>query len=135
MAFRELLGTGIDAIQIHGVHEEAYVFDLGIRTFVATSPQDAGRFPHHEIIIDSSWGSGKVADWDLILDILDRPYILSGGLTPDNVAEALRKLQPCGIDVCSGVEASPGRKTPEKLEEFLSIVGSVSGDFRSNLGS
>ena len=129
---RDLIRAGFGAIQIHGASEERQIPDLGIRTFVATSPQAAGEFSDYEIVIDTSWGSGTVADWDLILRLLDRPYILSGGLTPANVEEALQKLHPDGVDVCSGVEEVPGTKNREKLERFLAIVRRFADDFRSN---
>lgn len=128
----ELELAGFGAIQIHGASSSAEVPDLKIRTFVATSPERASEFPNHEIVVDTSWGSGTLADWDLILKVLDRPYILSGGLTPENVGEALQKLRPDGVDVCSGVEKSPGRKDPSKLESFLSIARSFCNDPESN---
>ena len=125
---RKLSPLGIDAIQIHGLSSESEVPELGLRTFVATSPVSARNFPHFEIIIDTSWGTGSQADWDQIAAVLDRPYILSGGLTPENVERALRRLRPAGVDVCSGVESSPGRKDPRKLSRFLSTVRSYCHD-------
>ncbi len=67
-------------------------------------------------------GSGKTFDWDLAVAFkatTDKPIILSGGLTPDNVAEAIEKVQPYAVDVASGVEASPGIKDPKKIHDFL----------------
>src|SRR5437588_272415 len=59
-------------------------------------------------------GTGKTAPWDLLADFRpDVPLILAGGLTPDNVAEAIRRVRPYAVDVASGVEASPGRKDGE----------------------
>jgi phosphoribosylanthranilate isomerase len=129
---RELSQAGIDAIQIHGVRSELEIPELGFRTFVATSPDLVGEFPHFEIVIDTSWGTGTQADWEQIAALLDRPYILSGGLTPENVGRALRKLSPTGVDVCSGVESSPGKKDPRKLMRFLSTVRSYCDDSGSN---
>jgi phosphoribosylanthranilate isomerase len=125
---QELVQAGIGAIQLHGIDRQIDVPDLGIRTFVATSPERSGEFPESEIIIDSSWGSGRVADWEMIRDVLDRPYILSGGLTPENVGAALEELEPDGVDVCSGVEEFPGKKDAAKLNRFLSVVGSFCDD-------
>ena len=51
------------------------------------------------------------------------PLILSGGLTPDNVGEAIRVARPFAVDVASGVEAEPGRKDPARLEAFFAAVG------------
>lgn len=125
---QELLQAGIEAIQLHGIDRGSDIPDLGVRTIVATSPEGSSEFPDNEIIIDSSWGSGKLADWDAIKNALDRPFILSGGLTPENVGVALKELKPCGVDVCSGVEAVPGKKDPVRLKSFLSIVGSYCDD-------
>ncbi len=72
----------------------------------------------------SHGGTGRTFDWDLALDLkkkVQKPILLSGGLTPNNVVEAIQKVQPWGVDVASGVEASPGRKDPEKLREFIRL--------------
>jgi phosphoribosylanthranilate isomerase len=65
-------------------------------------------------------GTGRCAPWDLLADFKPNvPLILAGGLTPENVAEAIRVVQPYAVDVASGVESSPGRKDPEKMKRFL----------------
>lgn len=72
----------------------------------------------------SHGGTGRTFDWDLALDLkkkVQKPILLSGGLNPNNVVEAIQKVQPWGVDVASGVEASPGRKDPEKLREFIRL--------------
>ena len=51
--------------------------------------------------------------------LLRPPIVLSGGLTPENVGEAIRRVEPFAVDVASGVEAEPGRKDPEKLRRFF----------------
>jgi len=78
----------------------------------------ADRFPNHHIVIDESRGTGRKADWDRLRG-LGRPFILSGGLTPENVSEAIATARPAGVDVCSGVERSPGKKDPMKLKRFI----------------
>ena len=112
----------IDAFQFHGLEDRNEVPEVGQRIFIATSPEMANHFSSHEIIIDTSWGSGLVADWDLVGRTVQVPFALSGGLTPDNVGEALARLHPVGVDVCSGVELAPGRKDPDKLRAFLGVV-------------
>ncbi len=109
------------AVQLHGFSHQDEIRSQGHRIIVATSAGNAAGFPDYEIIIDTSWGSGKLADWGE-LEALGRPFILSGGLTPDNVADAILKLNPAGVDVCSGIESRPGRKDPKKMRRFMEAV-------------
>ena len=99
-------------VQLHGLSSESEIPLTDKCILVATSPSDVVRFPNHKIIIDTSWGTGKKVLWDT-LRAVERPFILSGGLTPDNV------LDPAGVDVCSGVEISPQKKDPTKLRAFV----------------
>lgn len=72
-------------------------------------------------------GTGVTAPWHVLAGFDPGvPLILAGGLTPDNVAEAIRIVKPWGVDVASGVESSPGVKDPGKVSDFLSAVRSVS---------
>src|SRR5579875_3354058 len=65
-------------------------------------------------------GTGRTAPWHLIASFQPGvPIILAGGLTPDNVAEAIRLVRPYGVDVASGVESIPGRKDADKVRRFL----------------
>ncbi len=111
----------IGACQLHGLHHESDIPLLEKPLFIATSPMEADRFPNHAILIDTSWGRGKTENWEDLRGI-DRPFILSGGLGPGNVREALELLQPAGVDVCSGVEKTPGIKDVEKLKRFMENV-------------
>ncbi|MCK5794464.1 MAG: hypothetical protein KAH12_07145 [Anaerolineales bacterium] len=108
----------IDIIQVHGIKKAARVPGSLRPLLIAVSPDTAPEFDQYDIIIDTSWGAGKLADWEKTAN-LERPYILSGGLNPDNIEEALEKLGPAGIDVCSGVELVPGEKDYGKLKDFL----------------
>ena len=74
--------------------------------------------PEEWILIDGSEGRGVTFDWKLTR-VLTRPFVLAGGLTPDNVAEAIRTARPAGVDVTSGVELTPGRKDQDKLARFI----------------
>lgn len=65
-------------------------------------------------------GTGQLADWDLAASIAaQKPIFLAGGLTPHNVAEAIQRVKPWGVDVASGVEAAPGRKERAKIQAFI----------------
>lgn len=74
---------------------------------------------------DKLGGSGETFNWDLAVEAKKRfelPIILAGGLTPDNVEEAVAKVRPYAVDVSSGVEAEPGRKDHVKLKAFIRAV-------------
>lgn len=89
------------------------------------------------VLIDSrvgaaGGGTGVSFDWEAARSIFeeaaakDLRIVVAGGLRPENVAEAIHQLRPWGVDVSSGVEASPGRKDPEKLAAFLRIAKATS---------
>ncbi len=65
-------------------------------------------------------GTGRTVPWNILHDFHPEvPLILAGGLTPENVAEAVHIVRPYGVDVASGVEKSPGRKEPDKMKRFI----------------
>ena len=67
-------------------------------------------------------GTGKVGDWEAVAALqqeIDVPIFLAGGIDPDNVADAVRMVQPFGIDLCSGVEMQRGKRDPEKVKKLL----------------
>lgn len=76
---------------------------------------------------DTPGGTGKTFDWDKAVPVTDqlRKYyhlVIAGGLSPTNVTDAIRKFQPFGVDVVSGVEARPGKKDPQKVRAFVEAV-------------
>ncbi len=76
-------------------------------------------------LLDSGAGSGKTFDWHAARTQLgerQEKFIVAGGLTPENVGEAIRTFRPWGLDVVTGVEREPGRKDPEKLRAFVAAV-------------
>ena len=107
-----------------------------IRSFVA-HVRALGRSPS-AILIDARvegqmGGTGHRAPWDLIAGFDPGvPVILAGGLTPDNVAEAIALVRPWGVDVASGVESFPGRKDPEKVARFVRISQQVGATGKSH---
>jgi phosphoribosylanthranilate isomerase len=86
--------------------------------------RNAGRLPS-ALLIDGHvpgqyGGTGQTAPWKLLADFHPEvPIILAGGLTPDNVAEAIRFVNPYGVDVASGIESSPGKKDVDKMRRFI----------------
>ena len=72
------------------------------------------------VLLDSGSGCGETFDWSLLKDF-GRPYFLAGGLDPENVSEAVRRLRPYAVDVSSGIETG-GRKDPQKMEAFVRAV-------------
>jgi phosphoribosylanthranilate isomerase len=98
--------------------------DLGTITRYLGACRDRGR-PPAAVLVDAHvagayGGTGRTAPWDLLADFRPGvPVFLAGGLTPENVAEAVRVVRPDAVDVASGVEQAPGRKDPEKLRRFI----------------
>ena len=76
-------------------------------------------------------GRGERADWGRAAEVARLgPLALAGGLTPDNVAEAIRRVRPFGVDVSSGVERAPGIKDPEKVRAFFEAVRRAEAELR-----
>jgi phosphoribosylanthranilate isomerase len=127
---------GLDALQLHGQESPAFCQSLGfwnvIKGFRIESERSLGllaQYPTAAWLLDSHvpgqmGGTGCSFDWELARQVRDwgRPIILAGGLTHENVAEAIRVVQPYAVDVSSGVEASPGRKDVEKLRRFIAAA-------------
>ena len=121
--------AGVKAAQLHGRESPAQVAAVAkqirwvIKGVAAGSPDAAraDRFGTDMVLIDApSPGSGLLFDWTMIDEIpeVDK-LILAGGLTPDNVALAVDKVRPWGVDVSSGVERTPGRKDALKVKAFI----------------
>lgn len=77
-----------------------------------TPPQKAGQTPG---------GTGTAFNWDYVLKV-NRPFLLAGGLNPENICEAIRKVAPLGFDVASGLESSYGKKDEQKLKLFFEKI-------------
>ncbi|MEA2294790.1 MAG: phosphoribosylanthranilate isomerase [Solirubrobacteraceae bacterium] len=129
-------GIGLSAVQLHGDVGPSFCTEVHRRTGVAVvrafrigssaDVQDTDRFRFVDFhLFDArvdglEGGSGQTWDWSLVRRRQAKvPLILSGGLTPDNVAEGIAELQPYAVDVASGTEASPGVKDPAKLRAFF----------------
>jgi phosphoribosylanthranilate isomerase len=139
----EILATmetlGLNLAQLHGDETSEMLNQLdgkGFKAFRGISESVAGfiRSEAPAFLVDASvkgvyGGSGVTADWDGAAELAKKyPLLLAGGLTPENVAEAVRRVQPWGVDVASGVESVPGEKDARKMVEFVSAVRSASRD-------
>lgn len=130
--------AGLGAAQLHGsetpatshaVHRSVPVL---FRAMDATSPDLAAVDDHGAdvVLLDAPVPGGGVAfDWDLVGDLTHRHRILlAGGLRPDTVADAVRVVAPWGVDVASGVEASPGRKDHDAVRRFVAAARRAATD-------
>jgi phosphoribosylanthranilate isomerase len=131
VAYGELAGgrQAYSALQFHGEESGDYCRGWPMKVIKAfrvkekKSLAEMEQFPADFYLLDS-WspgygGSGAAFPWDWLAGLRTEKLILSGGLTVENVAEAVRRIHPYGVDVCSGVEASPGVKDHAKLKEFI----------------
>jgi len=131
--------SGLNALQFHGNETPEFVKRFSPTTTIkAFRIQNAASLAQLVAYNTSAWlldsytpaqlgGTGTTFNWDLALQArkLGRPIILAGGLTPENVAEAVRKVRPYGVDVSSGVESAPGKKDPAKVAAFIQAAKSV----------
>jgi len=120
--------VGLDYVQLHGDESDDDIVVIGVPAIKTIDPDGWAEarptFPHAEwILFDSSSGSGRRFDWSL-LKSYDRtkPFLLAGGITPDNVAAAISLVRPDAIDVASGVESSPGIKDHWKIARLIERV-------------
>jgi phosphoribosylanthranilate isomerase len=108
------------AIQIS--HDFSFPGELAVRVIRVLEPGDPPRDECDAVIVDASRGTGRRYDTDFARQMVRDspvPVFLAGGLTPENVGEAIREVRPYAVDVCSGVEAAPGIKDREKVRSFL----------------
>jgi phosphoribosylanthranilate isomerase len=123
------------ALQFHGQESPAYCQHFGVMTIKAFRIRDAASlsamsgYDTDAFLLDSQvegrpGGTGETFDWPLAAQAkkFDKPIFLAGGLTPQNVAAAIRAVQPFAVDVSSGVEVSPGKKDPQKMRDFVAAV-------------
>ena len=118
----------IDWAQLHGEEspEECRQLTLKVIKTVKNNIKIIPEYKAAGILLDAydpdrAGGTGRLYDWDKAKEAkkYGRPIILAGGLTPDNVAEAVRIVRPYGVEASSGVEEEPGRKDHKKIEMFI----------------
>lgn len=128
---RTLQDTGIAWAQLHGEERPEDVEALLPRAYKALGVRDgsaialARSYPGEHLLLDASvpglpGGTGRTFDWAIAAEVAkERRLTLAGGLTPDNVAEAVRTVRPFRVDVASGVESAPGVKSPDRVAAFI----------------
>ena len=126
--------VGLDFLQFHGEETPEFCRSFGLPFFKAfpvlgtVAWEKAAAYRPGKILLDSSsrskrGGTGIAFDWSLALgDRRGMDLILAGGLNPENVGEAIRRVRPWGVDVSSGVELAPGVKEIEKIRRFVEAV-------------
>ena len=132
--------VGLDVVQLHGEESPSDYAGIGRRLMKSVSLPDAeaieeiARWPEQVMPLVDSYdrvrrgGTGRVANWPHAAALAARrPIVLAGGLKPENVADGIRAVRPWAVDVSSGVEASPGIKSGERLRAFLGAVDAENG--------
>jgi phosphoribosylanthranilate isomerase len=138
LVMRAIGDCGLNLLQFHGNEAPEYCTQFGLMSMKAFRIRDAqslealASYPTDAWLLDAFvadklGGTGERFNWDLAIEAkkAGRPIFLAGGLTPSNVAEAVAKVQPYGVDVSSGVEAEPGRKDHAKVREFIKAAKDV----------
>ena len=129
----------IDVLQFHGDEspEECRAYGRPyIKAIAMRKNRDVRTYAHGYadaagLLLDSysegspGGGTGRVFDWSQVPENLGRPLILAGGLTPENIAEAIRQTRPYAVDVSGGVESTKGIKNAAKIAAFIRGVNSV----------
>ena len=122
--------AGVQVVQLHGDEswEDVNGYPIpavkAVRLAGPESLRDLHRYRVRGLLLDAPsqgfGGSGTTCDWGLARQVAERfPVVLAGGLTPENVGEAIRAVRPWAVDVASGVESAPGVKDPDKLRRFI----------------
>jgi phosphoribosylanthranilate isomerase len=131
--------TGVMALQLHGNESPEYVDRLGaylkikaLKVSGGFRPEALLEYPSASVFLLDGYvagmvgGTGRTFDWSLAVEAKKFGKImLAGGLTPENVAVAVRQVRPWGVDVATGVESEPGKKDPRRIREFVRAARSV----------
>jgi phosphoribosylanthranilate isomerase len=140
LVLRAIRECRLNLLQFHGEETPDYCLQFGLMSMKAFRIRDAAslqelpNYPTEAWLLDAYaadklGGTGEKFNWDLALEAgqLGRPIFLAGGLTPENVAEAVRRARPYAVDVSSGVEMAPGKKDHAKVRSFIQAAKSVEG--------
>ena len=132
---------GLSLAQLHGDETPEMLRALNGKAFKAFRgiPSDITGYERNDapaLLVDAAvkgvyGGSGVTADWSAAAELAKKyPLLLAGGLTPENVADAVRQVKPWGVDVASGVESAPGEKDAAKMSAFVKAVKQTIDDRR-----
>lgn len=123
--------VGLNVVQLHGQESDAFALEVEriVPVVRAVKLEPGIPFVLPEVgaafLIDGpDPGSGQLADWSRLesSNLAGRRWLLAGGLTPENVAGAISRLRPWGVDLSSGVESAPGVKDPAKVTAFIRVA-------------
>ncbi|PWT88468.1 MAG: phosphoribosylanthranilate isomerase [Blastocatellia bacterium] len=131
--------SGVQVLQLHGDESPEYCDSLAdwnvIKVLGVDSDFDVGqatRYRVNSIMLDArdqklKGGTGRVIDWSRAKQVnnLVPKLFLAGGLSPENVTEAIRSVHPYAVDACSSIETSPGKKNHERMREFINAAHNV----------
>ena len=136
---RAINDCGVTLLQFHGEETPGFCTQFGAMSMKAFRIKDAAslealpNYPTDAWLLDAyspdaHGGTGAKFNWELAIEAkhLGRPIFLAGGLTPENVGDAVQAVQPFGVDVSSGVESAPGKKNHAKVRAFIQAVRSRS---------
>ncbi len=132
---RAIAECGLSLLQFHGDEPSDFCTQFGVMNMKALRVRDAESLTELEnfhtdaFLLDAYsksglGGTGEKFNWDLAVEAqkFGKPIFLAGGLTPENVADAVRKVKPFAVDVSSGVESAPGKKDAAKVQAFIAAV-------------
>jgi phosphoribosylanthranilate isomerase len=138
LVVRAARSCALNLLQFHGQEPPAYCMQFGLMSMKAfrirdeASLRDLALYPTEAWLLDAfapgmPGGTGEKFNWDLAVQAraLGRPIFLAGGLTPENVVEAVDWVKPYGVDVSSGVEAGPGKKDLAKVRDFIRAAKAI----------
>jgi phosphoribosylanthranilate isomerase len=138
LVMRAIGECGVTLLQFHGDETPEFCTQFGVMSMKAFRIRDESslaelpKFATDAYLLDAysseaRGGTGEKFNWDLAIKAqkFGKPIFLAGGLTPENVADAVRKVNPFGVDVSSGVEISTGKKDHAKVKAFIQAAKSI----------
>ncbi|HWQ90573.1 MAG TPA: phosphoribosylanthranilate isomerase, partial [Clostridia bacterium] len=139
LVLQAIASCGLNLLQFHGDEPPDFCGQFGLMSMKAFRVRDAASLEVLPSYQTEAWlldaftpgklgGTGESFNWDLAIEAAKwgRPFFLAGGLHAGNVAEAVRRVRPYGVDVSSGVESAPGKKDPEKVRAFVKAAREAS---------